>query len=99
MTPRLVAREPGRYRLEGAVDFATPIPPALWSPDIAPTNGRVTIDLGGLEHADSVALALFIEWERRAREAGFRLVVAETPQRLQALIRVTGLEALFAEGA
>ena len=98
MTPRLVVREPGRYRLEGAVEFATPLPPELWSPDIAPANGCATIELGDLERADSVALALLVEWERRAREAGYRLVIAEAPERLQALIRVTGLEALLVGG-
>lgn len=98
MTPRLVLREPGYYRLEGTVDFGTPMPPALWSPDIVPANGRATIELGGLERADSVALALLVEWGRRARAAGFRLVIADAPERLRALIRVTGLEALLAEG-
>lgn len=97
--PRLVLREPGRYRLEGTVDFGTPMPPELWAPDIAPADGHATIELGGLERADSVALALLVEWEGRARMAGFRLIIADAPERLQALIRVTGLEALLAQGA
>ncbi len=98
MTTRLVLREPGHYRLEGAIHFGAPVPPELWSPDIAPAGGRATIELGGLTRADSVALALLVEWERRARDAGFRLVIAEAPERLQALMRVTGLESLLAQG-
>ena len=99
MTARLVLREPGHYRLEGAIHFGATLPPELWSPDIAPVDGRVTVELDGLTRADSVALALLVEWGRRARDAGFRLVIAQAPERLQALIRVTGLGPLLAQGA
>ncbi len=98
MTARLVLREPGHYRLEGAVRFDAPLPDELQSPGIVPVAGRAIVALDGLERADSVVLALLVEWVRRARAEGFRLVVAEVPDRLQALIRVTGLGPILADG-
>ncbi len=91
--------EAGHYRLEGAVNFGAPPTRDLLSPGIVPVAGSATIDLDGLEQADSVALALLLDWQRQARAQGFRLVLNGVSDRLAALIRVTGLGSLFAPGS
>lgn len=91
----LVADEAGNYRLEGNVTFSDLPPGTLWSASLVPVSGRVTVDLSGLNRADSVVLALLLEWERRARAAGQALCVTQVPPRLQDLMRVTGLSQVF----
>ena len=98
MSARLILREPGRYRLEGAIHFGVPLPDDLQSPGIVPAGGSASIALDGLEQADSVVLALLIEWQRQARAQGFRLTLAEIPERMAALIHVTGVGPIFADG-
>lgn len=95
MSARLILQGPGRYRLEGAIHFGAPLPDELQAPGIEPVAGSATIALNGLEQADSVALALLIEWRRQARGRGFRLTLADVPKRIAALIRVTGVGPVF----
>ena len=95
MSARLTLQGPGRYRLEGAIHFGAPLPDDLQAPGIVPVAGSATVALDGLEQADSVALALLIEWQRQARAQGFRLTLAEIPKRLAALIHVTGVGPVF----
>lgn len=59
-----------------------------------PAGGR--IDIGGLRHADSAALAVLIALKRRGSAEGVHLTFAGTPQPLHSLAVVYGVEALLA---
>lgn len=91
----LVAQGPGAYRLQGIVTFSDQPPPRLWATPLVAAQGRIILDLSGLERGDSVSLALLLEWERRARLEGHKLQVTHAPTRLQDLMRVYGLAQVF----
>ena len=59
-----------------------------------PASG--TIDMSGLAHADSAALAVMLALNRRATGEGRRLVFAAMPAMLASLARVYGVEDQFA---
>ncbi len=86
----------GQYRLTGTVTFDETPSDALLQPDFQAADGAVTIDLAGLERADSVALALLLAWERAVRARGQALRLSHIPPRLKDLMQVSGLLPLFA---
>jgi phospholipid transport system transporter-binding protein len=59
-----------------------------------PTSGIV--DLSGLAHADSAALAVLLALRRRAAAEGRRLAFASVPGMLDSLARVYGIEDILA---
>jgi phospholipid transport system transporter-binding protein len=54
------------------------------------------VDLAGLAHADSAALAVMVALKRRAHAEGATLNFASIPPGLQALAHVYGVEELLA---
>ena len=59
-----------------------------------PASG--TVDMAGLAHADSAALAVMLALQRRATAERKRIVFAAMPPMLLSLARVYGLEDQFA---
>jgi ABC-type transporter Mla MlaB component len=59
-----------------------------------PGTGRV--DLAGLEHADSSALAVMLALKRRAVREGVRLAFTSIPPGILALAHVYGVDELLA---
>ena len=59
-----------------------------------PASGIV--DVGGLRHADSAALAVLIALKRRAASEGARLAIVGVPQPLRSLAAVYGVDELIA---
>lgn len=85
----------GRYSVSGPMTFDTvhtliALPPTDHS-------GPITVDLGGVPRADSAGLALMLEWLRQARQDNRTLTFTHVPARLQDLIAVSGLSALFGD--
>lgn len=74
----------GRACLEQALERAERGRPAL-----------LVLDLRGLELIDSTGLALLLAAERRATEAGRRLVLIEGTPLVQRTLRITGLDGAF----
>ena len=91
----LVVHGPGAYRLQGTVTFIDQPSERLWTAPLTAVDGLVTVDLRSFDRGDSVALALLLEWERRARLAGHQFQVVHVPPRLQDLMRVYGLAQVF----
>jgi phospholipid transport system transporter-binding protein len=58
-----------------------------------PASG--VVDMAGLVHADSAALAVLLALKRRAAAEGKRLSFATFPPMLESLARVYGIEDLF----
>ena len=59
-----------------------------------PASG--VVDLTGLTHADSAALAVLLALRRRAAADGRRLAFASVPPMLDSLARVYGIEDILA---
>jgi phospholipid transport system transporter-binding protein len=51
----------------------------------------LTIDLAGVDEADSSALSLLLEWQRAAKARGFRLSYSGLPENLRSLAQVYGI--------
>jgi len=58
--------------------------------------GTGLVDLAGLEHADSSALAVMLALKRRAVREGVRVVFTAIPPGVLALARVYGIDELLA---
>ena len=58
----------------------------------------LTIDLAGVDEADSSALSLLLEWQRTAKARGFRLSYSGLPDNLRSLAQVYGVLDLLALG-
>jgi phospholipid transport system transporter-binding protein len=57
--------------------------------------GETVFDLGGVRAADSSGVALLLAWQRRAREAGQRLIFINVPGNIDALTQLYGLDGLL----
>lgn len=54
-----------------------------------------SVDLSSLEGVDSSALALLLEWQARARDAGHRIRFDHPPDSLRVIARLTGVAPLL----
>lgn len=78
----LTMHEVSRYRAEGRALAAA---------------GDCTVDLSGVNDADSSALALLFDWQRTARAAGHRLKVCNLPAGLKSLANLYGVSDLLSD--
>ena len=53
---------------------------------------RITVDLEKVGRSDSAALALVLEWQRLAKEAGAELILQNIPPMLHNIARVSELD-------
>jgi phospholipid transport system transporter-binding protein len=60
-----------------------------------PLPGSGVVDLSGLEHADSAALAVLLALKRRGRAEGRALNFVAVPEKLMSLAKVYGVEDLI----
>ena len=70
-------------------------PAALEQGCAALDAGETVFDLGGVQSADSSALALMLAWERRARAQGRMLKFVNVPANVDALAKLYGVEELI----
>lgn len=82
----------GEFALRGSLSFDTV--PGLWAQadGVFQDAPALTIDLGGVERADSAGLALLIEWTRQARDHGQTIRFVNLPEQMLAIARVSGLD-------
>ena len=85
----------GRWRFEGTLTFddATAV---LEQAAALPLPASGIVDMAGLVHADSAALAVLLELKRRAAAEKHPLSFAAFPPVLESLALVYGIEDLFA---
>jgi phospholipid transport system transporter-binding protein len=92
------AQPRGQFRIEGAVNFAT-VPELLRVSEGAfrdcPT---LELDLAGVTHADSAALALLLLWMERAQRGGASIRFRNTPEQLLGIARMSDVESLLVAG-
>lgn len=95
-SPGAFTADGARWRFAGTLTFddATQV---LASATALPLPASGVVDLGGLTHADSSALAVLLALRRRAVAEGARpLEFTAMPATLDALARVYGIETLLA---
>lgn len=62
-----------------------------------PASGSLAVDLAGVRGSDSAGLAVLVEWRAEAGRRGVHLRLCHPPPGLQALARLSDLDAeLFA---
>lgn len=96
--PRLEKAGDGRWRLTGPLNLDT-VSGLLGRLDDALRNGgeSTVLDLEGVTRCDSAAVALLLEWRRRARAAGVKLRYENLPENLLAIARISDAEGFLTE--
>jgi phospholipid transport system transporter-binding protein len=93
----VVESAPDRYAVRGALTFATArraVGAGLQAFSAA-RGGPIELDLGGVGAADSAGLAVLIEWLAWARRSGRQIHLANLPQALTAIARISETEELL----
>jgi phospholipid transport system transporter-binding protein len=80
--------------LEGPLVFSTVDTVLTRSLTLLPAEGSAVLDFTGVEHTDSAALALIVEWRKLAARRGLTLELRGLPGQLRALSSAAGLETL-----
>jgi len=57
--------------------------------------GETVFDLGGVQSADSSALALMLAWQRRAQAQGHAIKFVNVPANVDALAKLYGVDGLL----
>ena len=86
----MIERSGDRLRVRGAITLADV---TRWREAGLKEIDRdgLTIDLSGVEEADSSALSLLLEWHRAAKTRGFRVTFANLPENMRSLAEVYGV--------
>lgn len=84
------ARVVGRLGFAGAADAF-----ARGDELLAGTAKEISVDIAGLEAADSATLAVLLAWSARAQTAGLRIRYAGVPDGLRALAHLCDAEPLL----
>lgn len=94
--PQIESAGGGRYRVDGALTFAT-VRNALriGAPQFDAAE-LTEIDLSGVSSADSAGLALLVEWYRQAARANRSIRFVNVPEQLRALAKISELDRLLA---
>jgi phospholipid transport system transporter-binding protein len=94
----LDAAGPGRFVLSGDVGFANAAAVLAAGDDAFGALPHADIDLARIEHVDSAALALLLEWSAAAREAGRAVSYRNVPAAVSALAGLSEVEDMLASG-
>ncbi len=92
--PRLESRDDGRLYLTGELSMAT-VPGLLAQRRLFAGKDELTIDLGGVERADSAGVALLVKWQRDARAQQRVISFQNIPPQMLAIARVSGVDELL----
>ena len=93
----MIERDGERLLVRGAITLAEVTRWREAGIDAIDRDG-LTIDLAGVDEADSSALSLLLEWQRAAKARGFRLSYTGLPENLRSLAQVYGILDLLALG-
>ena len=77
----------GRFELTGAMSFETADRILRASERLFSRHRTLSLDLSGVDDADSAGLALLIEWKSRARRQGGDIQYSGLPQSVMAIAR------------
>jgi phospholipid transport system transporter-binding protein len=92
---RLITAGDGRLNVEGVLDFASVTGLVVESEVLFRRNGRLRIDLSGVEAANSAGLALLLEWMDLARARRIDLRFLNLPESLLRIAAFSNLGSLL----
>ena len=93
MSAQVVRGEQGMIALQGQLDFSSAMQVRQQlQQSLADVTGDITLDLSGVEHANSVGLALILFVARAVSVRGDQLRVIGLPAGLQSIAQVCELE-------
>lgn len=85
-----------RFALEGELSFASAGVALKRTAKLFASASDTIFDLARIARADSAGVALLLEWQRRAKEAGIELRFVNIPPQVQAIARVVGVDGILA---
>jgi phospholipid transport system transporter-binding protein len=94
--PQIESLGGGRFRITGALTFATGRDLLRTAGDQFNSSPRLEIDLSGVANADSAGLALLVEWYRQASRANRSVRFVGVPAQLRALAKISEIDRLLA---
>jgi anti-anti-sigma factor len=83
------------FRVGGRIDVGNANAAMAAGAELAASRHPVEVDLGALESADSVTLAVLLDWAARARRGGGDLAFRNVPDRLRSIAHLSDAEALL----
>ncbi|MBS0366189.1 MAG: STAS domain-containing protein [Proteobacteria bacterium] len=95
---QLVLQPDGKWRVNGALTFATARRAArqgVLALGAQRLSGNTMVDCSGIGDCDSAGLAVLIDWMAHARAAGGTLRYNALPARLLALARISEVEEIL----
>jgi len=84
----------GNLCVSGELSMTT-VPALLAQHDLRGLHDDISIDLEGVERADSAGVALLIEWQRVARRQQHTIEFQNTPSQMLAIARLSGVDELL----
>ena len=96
MSAALAAEGGGRWRIDGELDFASTA--ALYRRTDELLRSDATLDLGGVEHANSAGVALLLEWRRQAARRSVSLAFEDVPESVLRVARLSNVADLVLGG-
>lgn len=98
MSATLDANGDGSWRIEGVLDFTSVATLFARTGEVLAGADAVTIDLSGVERANSAGVALLLEWRREAQRRGIALELDGLPEAVLRVARLSGVEDVLARG-
>lgn len=98
MSATLSENGDGTWRIEGVLDFASTAALYARTRELLAGDGTVTLDLSGVERANSAGVALLLEWRREAQRRGVTLELAGLPEAVLRVARLSGVEDVLERG-
>jgi phospholipid transport system transporter-binding protein len=93
--PRFEDLGNNNWQLSGDLIFGT-VAGLVNVPDFGDQHGGIIrIDLAGVTRAESVGLALLLEWQRVAEARGISIAYVNMPAQMQSIAGVCGLEEIL----
>jgi len=86
---------PRRWQLEGSLSLSSVADLAAEGERLAATGGRIELDLAGVHHSSSAAVALLLEWCEQIGAAGGQLQLLNCPEALRRIADFSNVDALL----
>lgn len=90
---------PGRLVANGKMNFDNAAQALTAGLALIPRGQPCTIDLSGVNEADSAGLAVLVEWLATARKRGTQIRYEGIPAQILAVARISDLEDLLTRGS
>jgi ABC-type transporter Mla MlaB component len=87
--------DPDRWQLDGSLTLSGVAAIAAEGERLAATGGPIELDLAGIHHSSSAAVALLLEWHEQIRLAGGQLHLLNCPEALRRIAEFSNVDGLL----